>query len=455
MSQTTFWILLDQLKLDRFCGLWCHLFQRVSALAPWACGVWKASWQAVDDRALSKGMLCNWKIYQSRLNWTLSEMIHHDPMILMEPNPIYFNASRGDCAAPGWAILEPFFYVFFFESTKYVFLMVFACIDESRSTMQETPTPSTPSSPRSLAASRSREAAASWGLQVPTELSQKWRDVMLRPPDILAPTLIASKLPLASQIRNILQMWKSFELYLRVIFEWYLDVSWSSSAHQFAIKVISEHLVWLAISYSKNPACSIPSAGAVASQNIHKQTLFPNSDAPRIFTSLINLGLTTPVAKSLNTACLSLSSGKMWNMWKVYEREKQKSAMHRDAKNDRESVTTCHNMQGICFQLMGQSSLFRTLSTYLAVLSSWRPGAWRLKISMVFTKWAQPSAHTFLKTTERQTPCLKEARSANWALWEGSVLSTNNSKTFHTYSRRKMKFRIANKAKNYQKLSGL
>lgn len=90
----------------------------------------------------------------------------------------------------------------------------------------------------------------------------------------------------------------------------------------------------------KNPACSIPSAGAVASQNIHKQTLFPNSDAPGIFTSLINLGLTTPVAKSLNTACLSLSSGKMWNMWKVYEREKQKSAMHRDAKNDRESVTT-------------------------------------------------------------------------------------------------------------------
>ena len=205
----------------------------------------------------------------------------------------------------------------------------------------------------------------------------------------------------------------------------------------------------------KNPACSIPSAGAVASQNIHKQTIFSNSDAPRIFTSLINLGLTTPVAKSLNTACLSLSSGKVWNMWKVYEREKQKLAMHGDAKNDRESVTTCHNIQGICFQLMGQSSLFRALSTCLAVLSSWRPGAWRLKISMVFTKWAQPSAHTFLKTTERQTPCLKEARSANWALWEGSVLSTNNSKTFHTYSRRKMKFRIANKAKNYQKLSGL
>lgn len=117
--------------------------------------------------------------------------------------------------------------------------------------------------------------------------------------------------------------------------------------------------------------------------------------------------------------------------------------------------TTCHNIQGICFQLMGQSSLFRALSTYLAVLSSWRPGAWRLKISMVFTKWVQPSAHTFLKTTERQTPCLKEARSANWALWEGSVLSTNTSKTFHTYSRRKMKFRIANKVKNYQKLSGL
>ena len=77
-------------------------------------------------------------------------------------------------------------------------------------------------------------------------------------------------------------------------------------------------------------------------------------------------------------------------------------------------------------------------------------------MSTVFTKWAQQrSAHTFLKTTERPTPCLKEARSANWALWEGSVLSTNNFKTFHTNYRRKMKFRITNKANNYQKLSGL
>lgn len=57
-----------------------------------------------------------------------------------------------------------FFTCFFLwiNTCKYVFLIVAACIevDESRSTMQETPTAS---SPRSLAASKSREAAASWG----------------------------------------------------------------------------------------------------------------------------------------------------------------------------------------------------------------------------------------------------------------------------------------------------
>lgn len=42
-------------------------------------------------------------------------------MILMEPNPIYFNVtSRGDCAAPGWAILEPFFLHVFFSKLLYI-----------------------------------------------------------------------------------------------------------------------------------------------------------------------------------------------------------------------------------------------------------------------------------------------------------------------------------------------